>query len=154
MSKKQPNVLYYAVIVTQRSMQTSVMCNACLSGICTNRCDMEVKQIEGTPYQISSCGMVWKVENEELIRQKTYLGGKTLYVNMWHFGGKLKVAELVLKAFQVYGGGRVVYKDGNYENCSLENLKWSRSLEEEIEKVQKYLDQLKNFSTRRKSSRS
>jgi len=150
LSEKLLNVSCCVVIAMQRSMPASAMCNGCLSGFCTNRCDMEVRQIEETPYQISSCGMVWEVENGELIRQRTYLGGKTLYVDMWHFGGKLKVAELVLKAFQVYGGGRIIYKDGNYENCSLENLKWSRSLEEEITKVQKYLDQLRNISKRRK----
>lgn len=122
------------------------MCPNCVENLCSNRCDLEVVQIPETPYQVSSCGMVWKLEDGELFRQKTYLQG-TLYVDMWHFGGKLKVAHLVMRAFGIYGGGKILYKDDNPENCNKENLSWSRSLKEEIARAQKRLDLLKGQLT-------
>jgi len=118
-------------------------CPNCVDMLCSNRCDMNVKKIPHTPYQVSECGMVWNASDGKLKRLNPYRQGNVLYVDMWEHGGKKRVSELVLDSFGVHGAGRIKYLDGNSENCSLNNLQWCRSLEEEIKITEEKLYNLK-----------
>jgi len=118
-------------------------CGNCIDKICSNRCDIEVKKIPHTPYQVSKCGLVWNASDGKLKRLNPYHQGNVLYVDMWDHGGKKRVAELILEAFGKYGAGRIVYSDGNAENCNLDNLSWSRTLEQEIKITEEKLYLLK-----------
>ena len=102
-------------------------CNGCTGGFCTNRCDMDIRPCHLTDkIQLSSCGLVWRVKKGGLYRLKPYDNKGILYIDLYEDGGQKRLGELMLRAFDVKGEGRVLYRDENPHNCKLENLSWSK----------------------------
>lgn len=79
---------------------------------------------ESDKFQVSSCGMIWRVKNQSLYRLSPYKNRGVLYVDLYMDGGQKRLAELVLKAFGIDGKGHIEYIDGNKSNCDISNLKW------------------------------
>lgn len=100
-------------------------CKNCIEAFCTNRCDLIVRECHLTSkIQLSECGMVWRVKRGQLNRLMPYDNKGTLYIDLYTDGGQKRLAELMLKAFDRQGEGRIEYRDDNPKNCSIRNLKW------------------------------
>ena len=93
------------------------------------------KQLPGFHYQISNHGRVRTVDKEVFTKEgirrvykgkliKTFKKDNELYFYIVRDGrpGKIKLAKVMLKLFLNKEAKYIDYKDGNMENCKIDNL--------------------------------
>jgi len=100
-------------------------CLNCIDNFCTNRCDLDVRTYR-SKFQVSSCGLIWRVKKGQLYRIQPYDNRGVLYVDLYMDGGQKRLGEIMLESFGFKGTGRIVYLDGEKKNCNIDNLKWSK----------------------------